>query len=112
MKLSEKDTIKAGISDLPAWVFFPDYERVEWINRILDQMWQPVGHYVSNVLSTTVSGWLRVLPDPESYTSKPKYIVYMPESGAFSCWDLRFFVSTLPINYCFSIPWLIKSLLL
>lgn len=31
---NEKDVILARISDLPAWVYFPDIERCEWINRV------------------------------------------------------------------------------
>lgn len=31
---NEKDVILARINDLPAWVYFPDVERCEWINRV------------------------------------------------------------------------------
>lgn len=31
---NEKDVILARIDDLPAWVYFPDVERCEWINRV------------------------------------------------------------------------------
>lgn len=31
---SEKEVILARVDDLPAWVFFPDVERVEWLNRV------------------------------------------------------------------------------
>lgn len=31
---NEKDVILARIKDLPAWVYFPDVERCEWINRV------------------------------------------------------------------------------
>lgn len=31
---NEKDVILARINDLPAWVYFPDIERCEWINRV------------------------------------------------------------------------------
>lgn len=37
---NEKDVILARIDDLPAWVYFPDVERCEWVNRVslLSQM--------------------------------------------------------------------------
>lgn len=31
---NEKEVILARINDLPAWVFFPDIERTEWLNRV------------------------------------------------------------------------------
>lgn len=34
---SEKDVVLARLNDLPAWVFFPDIERAEWLNRVNKQ---------------------------------------------------------------------------
>jgi len=31
---SEKDVILARIDELPAWVYFPDVERCEWLNKV------------------------------------------------------------------------------
>lgn len=31
---SEKDVILARIDELPAWVYFPDVERAEWLNKV------------------------------------------------------------------------------
>ncbi|XP_024084803.1 extended synaptotagmin-3-like [Cimex lectularius] len=31
---NEKEVILARVDDLPAWVFFPDIERAEWVNRV------------------------------------------------------------------------------
>lgn len=31
---NEKDVILAKIADLPSWVYFPDVERCEWVNRV------------------------------------------------------------------------------
>lgn len=31
---NEKDVILAKITDLPSWVYFPDVERCEWVNRV------------------------------------------------------------------------------
>ncbi len=32
--LAEKEVILGHLQDLPAWVQFPDTERVEWINKV------------------------------------------------------------------------------
>ena len=34
-----KQQILARIQDLPNWVLFPDFERSEWFNQILSQLW-------------------------------------------------------------------------
>ncbi|XP_072935916.1 NAD(P) transhydrogenase, mitochondrial [Epargyreus clarus] len=51
---SEKDVVLAKLDDLPAWVFFPDVERAEWLNRILLQVWPNVNHYAKNILKESI----------------------------------------------------------
>ncbi|XP_045505602.1 extended synaptotagmin-2-A isoform X1 [Colias croceus] len=51
---SEKDVILARLDDLPAWVFFPDIERAEWLNRILLQVWPNVNHYARTLLKESI----------------------------------------------------------
>lgn len=51
---NEKDVILARIDELPAWVFFPDVERCEWLNRILVQVWPNVNHYAKDVIKNIV----------------------------------------------------------
>ncbi|KAF4522064.1 hypothetical protein B566_EDAN004046, partial [Ephemera danica] len=45
--LYEKEKVLARVSDLPSWVFFPDVERAEWLNRILKIVWPNVNHLLS-----------------------------------------------------------------
>ena len=51
---NEKEVILATVDDLPSWVHFPDVERAEWINKILDQVWPFIGDYVRDLLMTSV----------------------------------------------------------
>ncbi|CAG9107919.1 unnamed protein product [Plutella xylostella] len=51
---SEKDVVLARLSDLPAWVFFPDVERAEWLNRILLQVWPNVNHFVRALVKDSI----------------------------------------------------------
>ncbi|XP_053554003.1 extended synaptotagmin-3 [Bombina bombina] len=44
---------------LPAWVNFPDVERVEWINKVLKQMWPYFGMYVEKLLHEKVEPLVR-----------------------------------------------------
>ncbi|XP_063144804.1 extended synaptotagmin-3 [Candoia aspera] len=41
----EKQAISQGIAlqQLPAWVHFPDVERVEWLNKVVEQIWPYFG---------------------------------------------------------------------
>ncbi|CAI2347649.1 unnamed protein product [Caenorhabditis sp. 36 PRJEB53466] len=41
----EREVILAQLQDLPAWVQFPDTERVEWINKVIHQLWPYIGEY-------------------------------------------------------------------
>ncbi|GMS89252.1 hypothetical protein PENTCL1PPCAC_11427 [Pristionchus entomophagus] len=41
----EREVISAQLADLPAWVQFPDTERVEWLNKVIQQLWPYIGEY-------------------------------------------------------------------
>ncbi|KAK6741216.1 hypothetical protein RB195_009214 [Necator americanus] len=43
--IRERDVVMAQLQDLPAWVQFPDTERVEWMNKVIHQLWPYIGEY-------------------------------------------------------------------
>uniref|UniRef100_A0A3Q0T443 Extended synaptotagmin 1 n=1 Tax=Amphilophus citrinellus TaxID=61819 RepID=A0A3Q0T443_AMPCI len=45
--------------DLPAWVNFPDVEKVEWLNKVLQQVWPFVGQYLEKLLIETIAPSIR-----------------------------------------------------
>ncbi|XP_053706519.1 extended synaptotagmin-1 isoform X2 [Synchiropus splendidus] len=45
--------------DLPPWVTFPDVEKAEWINKILQQAWPFLGQYLEKLLLETVAPSIR-----------------------------------------------------
>eukprot|EP00854_Cymbomonas_tetramitiformis_P031808 gene31808-40118_t len=51
-KLSDLDrkTVEWICEELPPWVKFPDYERVEWLNKLVAKLWP----HISNATGTTV----------------------------------------------------------
>ncbi|XP_063833777.1 extended synaptotagmin-2-A isoform X1 [Ostrinia nubilalis] len=51
---SERDVILARLDELPSWVFFPDVERAEWLNRILLQVWPNVNHYARSLIKDSI----------------------------------------------------------
>lgn len=50
----EKSVIKCAVKDLPCWVYFPDTERAEWVNKILKQMWPFVAEFLTGVLKSQI----------------------------------------------------------
>ncbi|XP_067864139.1 extended synaptotagmin-2-A-like isoform X2 [Heptranchias perlo] len=52
----EEKTLRENIrsSDLPAWVNFPDVERVEWINKTVKHMWPFISQFVEKLLKETI----------------------------------------------------------
>ncbi|KAM8934519.1 extended synaptotagmin-3 [Pelodytes ibericus] len=46
-------------SQLPAWVNFPDIERVEWINKVIGQMWPYIGTYMEKMLQEKIEPLVR-----------------------------------------------------
>ncbi|XP_055708386.1 extended synaptotagmin-2 isoform X2 [Phlebotomus papatasi] len=51
---TEREMILARIDELPAWVYFPDIERCEWVNRILKQVWPNANHYAKGLIKNTI----------------------------------------------------------
>ncbi|TMS16429.1 Extended synaptotagmin-1 [Larimichthys crocea] len=45
--------------DLPPWVNFPDVEKVEWLNKILQQAWPFIGQYLEKLLLETIAPAIR-----------------------------------------------------
>ena len=46
--------ILARAKDLPSWVFFPDFERAEWVNKIIKNVWSNVEELVINAVINNV----------------------------------------------------------
>uniref|UniRef100_A0A7N8X1J7 Extended synaptotagmin-like protein 1b n=1 Tax=Mastacembelus armatus TaxID=205130 RepID=A0A7N8X1J7_9TELE len=45
--------------ELPAWVNFPDVEKVEWLNKVRAQVWPFVGQYIEKLLVETIAPSIR-----------------------------------------------------
>ncbi|CAF1631558.1 unnamed protein product [Rotaria magnacalcarata] len=47
---NEEQYIKARLDELPSWVFFPDVERAEWLNRIIKLAWPYANKYLDKAI--------------------------------------------------------------
>uniref|UniRef100_A0A8C1DC69 Extended synaptotagmin-like protein 1b n=1 Tax=Cyprinus carpio carpio TaxID=630221 RepID=A0A8C1DC69_CYPCA len=45
--------------DLPSWVNFPDVEKVEWLNKVIQQAWPFIGQYLEKLLTETIAPSIR-----------------------------------------------------
>merc|ERR1712150_341302 len=62
---TEKMLLKGScpLSSLPSWVSFPDFDRVEWINQILAQLWTNVDAYSTFFVQTLIEPQLHKILD-------------------------------------------------
>lgn len=54
VQLDEKNAILARLDEVPSWVHFPDKERVEWMNKVLKQVWPYFSRYMNTVFKDTI----------------------------------------------------------
>uniref|UniRef100_A0A4W4DZG3 Extended synaptotagmin-like protein 1b n=1 Tax=Electrophorus electricus TaxID=8005 RepID=A0A4W4DZG3_ELEEL len=52
-------SISKSKRDLPAWVNFPDVEKVEWLNKVIQQAWPYIGQYLEKLLTETIAPSIR-----------------------------------------------------
>uniref|UniRef100_A0A8C3RV26 Synaptotagmin SMP domain-containing protein n=1 Tax=Chelydra serpentina TaxID=8475 RepID=A0A8C3RV26_CHESE len=57
----EKEAISQGVAfqHLPAWVHFPDVERVEWLNKVLVQAWPYFGTVMEKTIKEKIEPKIR-----------------------------------------------------
>lgn len=54
INIDEKKAILARVDEVPSWVFFPDKERAEWLNKVLKQVWPYFCRYMNNMIKETI----------------------------------------------------------
>jgi Ca2+-dependent lipid-binding protein len=64
----EREAIMAQFAqqdDLPAWVQFPDTERIEWVNKVIHQLWPYIGEYAKKFMVEFIEPQVRAqMPSP------------------------------------------------
>lgn len=65
--MDEKKMIESYFKadNVPSWILFPDKERTEWINTIIDQIWPNIGAFIRDVMFGLI--------EPEVKTSFENY---------------------------------------
>ena len=52
--ISEKDLMVKHREWLPSWIQFPDFDRTEWINNLLKQLWIHIDPYSTYFVKTFI----------------------------------------------------------
>jgi hypothetical protein len=46
----DAEGLRMLLGELPAWIKFPDFERVLWLNRMIEELWPYVDVGVSDII--------------------------------------------------------------
>ena len=64
MEKALKSSFIDKMKNMPSWVYIPQKERADWVNRIIDQMWPFIGEMVCKIIKENV--------EPEMQKNMPR----------------------------------------
>lgn len=50
----EKELIMSRLDELPSWVYFPDFDRAEWLNKILYKVWPNINQFARELCKQSI----------------------------------------------------------
>ncbi|CAD1477602.1 unnamed protein product, partial [Heterotrigona itama] len=50
----EKELIMSRLDELPSWVYFPDFDRAEWLNKVLYKVWPSINQFARELCKQTI----------------------------------------------------------
>ncbi|XP_076290205.1 extended synaptotagmin-like protein 2 isoform X2 [Lasioglossum baleicum] len=50
----EKELIMSRLDELPSWVYFPDVDRAEWLNKVLYKVWPNINHFARELCKQSI----------------------------------------------------------
>ncbi|XP_017883150.1 extended synaptotagmin-2 isoform X2 [Ceratina calcarata] len=50
----EKELIMSRLDELPSWVYFPDFDRAEWLNKVLYKVWPSVNQFARELCKQSI----------------------------------------------------------
>ena len=54
-----RPALEKRLSELPSWVTYPDFDRCEWLNKLVQQLWPTISDYAQNIIRTTLEPELK-----------------------------------------------------
>ena len=49
-----RPAIEKRLTELPTWISYPEFDRCEWLNKLVEQMWPTIATYVENLVRHTI----------------------------------------------------------
>jgi Ca2+-dependent lipid-binding protein len=49
-----RPAIEKRLTEFPSWISYPDFDRCEWLNKLIEQMWPTISDYVRNQVKNTI----------------------------------------------------------
>ncbi|XP_033205710.1 extended synaptotagmin-like protein 2 isoform X2 [Bombus vancouverensis nearcticus] len=50
----EKELIMSRLDELPSWVYFPDFDRAEWLNKVLYKIWPNINQFARELCKQSI----------------------------------------------------------
>ncbi|XP_053984872.1 extended synaptotagmin-1 isoform X1 [Hylaeus volcanicus] len=50
----EKELVMSRLDELPSWVYFPDFDRAEWLNKVLYKVWPSINHFARELCKQSI----------------------------------------------------------
>ncbi|XP_076750730.1 extended synaptotagmin-like protein 2 isoform X2 [Xylocopa sonorina] len=50
----EKEVIANRLDELPSWVYFPDFDRAEWLNKVLYKVWPSINQFARELCKQSI----------------------------------------------------------
>ncbi|KOC62039.1 Extended synaptotagmin-2 [Habropoda laboriosa] len=50
----EKELIMSRLDELPSWVYFPDFDRAEWLNKVLYKIWPSINQFARELCKQSI----------------------------------------------------------
>ena len=54
-----RPAIEKRLTEYPSWISYPDFDRCEWLNKLITQLWPTISDYVRNQVKNTVEPELK-----------------------------------------------------
>jgi Ca2+-dependent lipid-binding protein len=49
-----RPAIEKRLTEFPSWISYPDFDRCEWLNKLVEQMWPTIATYMENLVKNTI----------------------------------------------------------
>ncbi len=78
-KKSEKEVLSENLLAFPSWVAFPDFCRVEWLNKVIQKVWPELPQFVNDFVKEFIEPEINCILNRMSLNQVSKFQVLYPD---------------------------------